>query len=419
MKQFLSAVLVLGCCTWVAGCASLGTRGPAGRGPGPNVRVLIGVKSPPVAVEAKGGFQIESESGVSLMRSGNPATIEITRRGRSLQLRFEPEGSAAVAEGNVYITPYGGADLMFEGVPYAGRFYVQIQSGGALAVINVVPLETYLEGVLPHEIGDPGPDAFAALEAQAITARTYAMTRIEEQKDQPFDVHAGVRDQVYRGKARVSAPASSAVRETRGVVLAFDGELARTYYCATCGGHTSDIRRVWPQRAAAPYLLGHHDRVPQSRGSFCDWVHNFRWRYSFSGKEVGVMLRNTIPKELGVPSDRVGSIVDLKIGERSPSGRVQRLEIVTTKETFVVEGDRIRWVLMSDWRRDKILPSTMFDLQKRYLNRRVSFVSVVGGGNGHGVGMCQNGAIGMAKRGYTHRMILSHYYPGTKLIKRY
>jgi stage II sporulation protein D len=209
------------------------------------------------------------------------------------------------------------------------------------------------------------------------------------------------------------------VRETAGVVLEYKKELALTYYCATCGGHTSDIRRVWPQRDPARYLYGILDRDPERGGSFCEWVYNYRWRYSFSGKELGQILKRTIPAELRVDPDRVGSLIDVGVSERSPSGRVRYVEITTTEGSFTLEGDRIRWVLMPDPAGGRILPSTMFNIYTEKINGRVSHISVVGGGNGHGVGMCQNGAIEMAKRGYTREMILQHYYPGTKLTGGY
>jgi stage II sporulation protein D len=317
------------------------------------------------------------------------------------------------------VVPARGGTLAVGGVSYAGRAVVRVSQSGTLQVINVLPLETYLEGVVPHEIGNPGPDAYAAIQAQAIAARTYALSRIEERSGEDFDVFAGIRDQVYRGRTGASRIAAAAVRDTRGLVVEDDGQLARTYYSATCGGHTSDIRRVWPQRKDADYLHGAYDRTARERGSFCRWVRNFRWRHSFSGREMGVTLRKTIPKELGVAADRVGSFVDLSVVERSPSGRVRVLDIETTNGTFAVEGDRIRWVIMADSDRGRILPSTLFEVERTMRGGRAAAVSIVGGGNGHGVGMCQNGAIGMARKGYSYRMIISHYYPGTVLERRY
>jgi stage II sporulation protein D len=384
------------------------------------IRVLIGEESGTFTIESKGGFRVEGESGVVLLRNNDPSRVSIRRQGTSTELHFEPQGTAAVAEGDVFITPFKSANLVYRGVAYPGRVRLHAPGSGTMCrVINVLPLETYLEGVVPHEMGDPGPDAFAALEAQAITARTYAMSKLATRKADAFDAFADVRDQVYRGRERTYQLATGAVRETRGIVLEYKGDLARTYYSATCGGHTSDIRKVWPQRESARYLEGIYDRGTEGGESFCASHYKYRWRFTFTGKELGEILRKTIPAELGVAPNRVGHLMDIGVSERSLSGRVKYLEIITSKESFTVEGDRIRWVLMTDPDEGTILPSTLFAIQKGMSNRRVSWVSFVGGGNGHGVGMCQNGAIQMARKGYSRDMILAHYYPGTKLKKEY
>jgi stage II sporulation protein D len=403
----------------LSGCGSTATRAPAGSEYGPVIRVLLGEESEPFVVECRGGFRIETESGLVLTRSSEPSKVNIKVDGESVQMRFDPQETAAVAEGDIFITPVQTNDLAYQGITYAGRIKVDTEPGGVIRVVNVLPLEAYLEGVVPHEIGDPGPDAFAAMEAQAITARTYAMTRMAKRANERFDVYASVQDQVYRGRERTSRLATGAVRETRGVVLEYKKELAFTYYCATCGGHTSDIRRVWPDREPAKYLYGALDRGDDESGSFCAWVHNFRWRFDFSAKELGRILRITIPRELGVSPDKVGRLVDIGVSERSPSGRVKFLEIITTEGVFTIEGDRIRWVLQTDLNSGRILPSTLFNLEKETSGPNLVSVGIVGGGNGHGVGMCQNGAIGMARRGYSRDMILQLYYPGTSLTTRY
>jgi stage II sporulation protein D len=105
--------------------------------------------------------------------------------------------------------------------------------------------------------------------------------------------------------------------------------------------------------------------------------------------------------------------VDVRIDGRTASGRVRRLNIVTSTGTFAVEADRIRRVIMLDVQKGRILPSTLFDVEVVASGGRAGRVSFIGGGNGHGVGMCQHGAIGMARQGYTYHMILGHYYPGS------
>lgn len=386
------------------------------RGDGMNIRVLLAQAERDVRVVASDGFEVQAAGGVVVRRVDGGATIVITRNGETLQVEVTPPGAVAALDGELWLVPKGATTFAVAGTRYAGRIRVSAYGRWTMAV-NVLPLEDYLEGVVPHEIGDPGPDAYAAIQAQAITARTYALTRIELNAAEPFDVYGGIRDQVYRGVEKGNRLATDAVRKTRGTILTHKGRLVQTYYSATCGGHTSDIRRVWPHRESAPYLYGLYDR--DGRGSFCAWVHNFRWRYDFTGKELGAILRETIPDELGIPASRVGYLEDLRVAERSPSGRVRVLEIRTSGGTWRVSGDRIRWVLEPDPAAGRILNSTLFDLEIERRGGRVARVGIVGGGNGHGVGMCQNGAIGMARRGYSHRMILEHYYPGTVLEKRY
>jgi len=329
-----------------------------------------------------------------------------------------PSGASAAAEGAVDLEP-SGASLRVAGTSYPGHIRILPVGDTGLDVINVVSVERYLEGVVPFEIGSPGPEGHAAVRAQAIAARTYAISRMDMHRGDPFDVHAGVKDQVYRGEERRDPLALAAVRETRGQVLAYHGKLCDTYYSASCGGHTADIRHAWPQRENRAYLHGRRDREDASGPSFCAWARNFRWRRSWSARELGEILRITLPRELGVNPARVGTLVDLRVSERDATGRVRVLEIETTEGLFRAEGDRIRWVLAPDAEAARILPSTMFAVERRMRGGHVSFVSLAGGGNGHGVGMCQNGAIGMARMGYSHRMILAHYYPGAEIAIRY
>jgi stage II sporulation protein D len=332
---------------------------------------------------------------------------------------IDPPGKAAVAEGEVVLSPRGKSILAFNGVSYAGNIRVLGGAGGKLLLVNTLPLESYLEGVVPHEMGNPGADGYEALKSQAVAARTYALDRTRTRAGAAFDVYAGVQDQVYRGLNGRTKHASSAVRDTRGVTLAQGGALAKAYYSACCGGHTSDIRLVWPKREPADYLSGILDRGESGGGAFCADYKHFRWRYSFTGRELGDMLRTTLPRRLGVDPSRVGAVVDVRIEDWTPSGRVSAVVIETTKGRYTVVGDDIRWVLMADHKKGRILPSIMFKFDKVMEGGRVAFLSVAGGGNGHGVGMCQNGAIAMSRKGYTYRMILAHYYTGCDIVKAY
>jgi stage II sporulation protein D len=410
----------------IAGCAS-GTPAPSTAAGGsaarpsgsePSIRVLVLSSSGSATVASTGAVKITGPNGNSLLNSTRGGTVSITRTTRGLQVRLAASGESADSPGAVVIDA-GAAPLSVGGVWYSGRVLARPGDNSSVDLINLVPLETYLEGVVPYEIGEPGPDAYAAVEAQSVAARTYALSRMDLNRNQPFDVESGVMDQVYRGNEKQSRLASSAVHDTRGLVLSYRGALCDAYYSATCGGHTSDIRTVWPDRPDAPFLHGSLDRPQGGTSSFCAEAKNFRWCYSFSGHALGNTLRQTLPALLNIPASSVGELIDVNILQRTQSGRVWRLEIKTTGGTYNVDGDKIRRALMLDVQKGRILPSTMFDFDKHMGGNRLASVDILGGGNGHGVGMCQNGAIGMAKRGYAYDMILQHYYPGSELRAGY
>jgi stage II sporulation protein D len=413
----------------IAGCASNAKPSPKAMedhavkaskaaGSEPTIRVLVLSSSGPATIASTGAIKITGPSGNNLLSSTSAGTVTITATTKGLRVRLAATGGGADSPGTVVLDA-GAAPLSVGGVWYSGRVLARTGDNGGVDLINLVPLETYLEGVVPYEIGEPGPDAYAAVEAQTVAARTYALSRMNLNRAEPFDVESGVMDQVYRGHEKESRLASSAVHDTRGMVLSYHGALCDAYYSATCGGCTSDIRTVWPDRPDAPFLHGSLDRPAGGTTSFCAEARNFRWCYSFSGHTLGTTLRQTLPALLNIAPGSVGSLVDLKIIHRTPSGRVWRLEIDTSTGSYNVDGDKIRRALMLDVQKGRILPSTMFDFDKHMNGNQLASVDIVGGGNGHGVGMCQNGAIGMAKRGYAYDMILQHYYPGSELRAGY
>ena len=200
----------------------------------------------------------------------------------------------------------------------------------------------------------------------------------------------------------------------------YGGSPARTYYSSCCGGHTADIRVGWPWKTPADFLTGVRDTEEDERGkSFCRRSPHFRWRVHWSGRTLERIIEKTLPRELGVRKEAVGKLKDITVRGFSADGRVKAVEIVTDGGRHIVEGDRIRWVLLPKAGSDAILKSTMFKMDVKRSGGRVSAVNLIGGGNGHGIGMCQTGAIRMAEKGYSYREILSHYYPGTLLVRYY
>jgi len=173
---------------------------------------------------------------------------------------------------------------------------------------------------------------------------------------------------------------------------------------------------VWDKPASVA-LRGCRD-APAQGGSYCVQSPHFRWSEAWSGAGLEGTLQETLPTELRwPPGTPIGALLDLRILRRDETGRVGELQITTTRGQFVARGDRIRWVLRPSNR--AILRSTLFDLHVERRDGAIVRVILRGGGNGHGVGMCQTGALEMARRGLSAAAILSHYYDGAEPLRRY
>jgi stage II sporulation protein D len=139
----------------------------------------------------------------------------------------------------------------------------------------------------------------------------------------------------------------------------------------------------------------------------------------WSGSTLKRVLKKTLPEMLGIKPSAVGDIVDVTVAGMSDDGRVKAIEIETDRGTYRVEGDRIRWILRPSPNSDEILRSTLFKMSVKRSRGTVTSVNLVGGGNGHGIGMCQVGAVRMAELGYSAEEILRHYYPGITIQRMY
>jgi stage II sporulation protein D len=379
----------------------------------PRIRVALVEYAPEVELRLEGPALLRGAGAAEELPGG--AELRARAAGEALVVDVAGAGERR-GSGRVELEPRdGSAGTRFADNVYAGRVEI-LRSGDRLTLVNEVPLEDYLRGVVPWEIGAQGARRLAAVEAQAIVARTYAYKRLGQHADAGFDVYADVTDQVYLGTTRQDSLANRAIAGTRGSVLAADADLIDAYYSSTCGGHTSRIEAIW-EKPARPYLRGRRDAPPDG-GAFCSGSRHFRWTEAWSGAGLERTLQETLPPELGLPPDSaLGGLVDLRVAERDESGRVRALEIQMTRGVYRVLGDRIRWVLRP---RDRaILRSTLFKLDVERRDGFIVRVVVRGGGNGHGVGMCQTGALAMAERGFSGEAILAHYYPGARLVRAY
>lgn len=273
----------------------------------------------------------------------------------------------------------GDEGFAFAGSRYRGAVTLTAR-GNVVRVINVLPLEAYLRGVVPAEMHAAWP--LEALKAQAIAARSYTITSLDP--NGAYDICATIDCQVYHGRDAEHPRADVAIAETEGLVLTHGGRFARTYYHADSGGTVASSAEVWGM--AAPYLIAVQDVSTAS-------PHR-RWRFSLDPKAI----RNTA---LGAGRD-VGVVTTIRVVAYSESGRATSIEVTGTGGTIVLSGHSLRDSIRS-WG----LKSTRFKM--------VGDLLVEGDGWGHGVGMSQYGARALAAAGYAHWQILGFYYPGTSL----
>ena len=378
---------------------------------GPVVRVGVALDRQSITLSSPGGLRLEDAL------TGQPAG-DVEPGGT---LVASAAGSALLLEGDLSDTPTGvpslrvrpartDAAVFVAGRPYRGSAELRVADDGRVSAINVVALEDYLLGVVPLEIGPRQPDELAAVEAQAVAARTYAVAQLGGQMDRGFDLFGSVDDQAYGGMAAERDESTRAVRRTAGQILLFDGRPIRAYYHSTCGGRTAAIEEVM-DRPSAPYLQAVPDQRPDGT-DYCSASPRYRWSVVWSPTDLDAASRDGLAAHFRVSSGELGRIEGLAVVERTPSGRVKDLSFRGAGVELVLSRLDIRRALPHDGR---ILNSTDFQV----VERADGLVELQGRGYGHGAGMCQWGAIGRARAGQSYGQILGTYYPGAVLVNAY
>lgn len=386
----------------------------------PLVRVGLRRDAERVAVGCESPFTIVVYAESVSVHPGHPdASWRIEAAGRGLR-GSSGRGSFDVAAGTVRAVPSGGGPISVDGTAYRGEVEIFLDTAGKLAVVNVIDLESYLRGVVPLEIGPRPSEELEAVKSQAVAARTYALASGGGRAGGDYDMHSTVADQVYGGVAAEHATSDRAVLETAGLVLEHDGALITAYFHANCGGRTEARHEVW-ELAQVPYLKSVWDTPGGARDvdrAYCRNGTGFTWSVTWRGEELDALVREHLRATASTPVEEVpGRLVDLRISERTPSGRVRWLEIVTDGGAWRIFGDRCRWLLRREG--GAILRSAWFDLEVERRGGRVVGVTATGRGYGHGIGMCQHGALELARLGRAYPGILAHYYPGSRIVREY
>jgi len=297
---------------------------------------------------------------------------------------------------------------------YRGVLEVNLnQKDNLIFVLNLVYIEDYLKGVVPAEMGNQGLFELEALKAQAIASRTYALFKTERNSEKEYHLESTIIDQLYSGMEIEDLVVNIAVERTKGEVITKDGDIIKAYYHACCGGRTENVEDVW-SKFEESYLKKVDDE------DFCSWYKRYEWERVWKIKDLERVLLFSLKDFFDLLENKIGKLIDLQIIERTSSKRVEKLCIRTEFETYYISKDDIRWVLRDASDSTQILPSTLFELElKKNKKGKIDTVIAKGKGNGHGVGMCQTGAIGMARRGFSYIEILKHYYTGVQIKKIY
>jgi len=313
---------------------------------------------------------------------------------------------------------------------YLGRVYVAVGADGALAVVNAISAEKLLAGLVPSEMFPAAPAE--ALRAQAIAARTELLQKIGTRHlEDPFQICSTQHCQVYSGAGHEDPRTTAAIDATRGKVLLRPGtrlELIDARYSADCGGHGEDSDHIWGG-TADPILRGHRDApagtspwadgiqaseldrflATSKDGSYCASTRHARGRHRWETRIAAADLDRMVAQALPA----VGRVREIEAQDRGTSGRIGRVRIVGSGGSGVVAGDLAIRRLFGGLRSSLFTVTAIGPTSAReaFLFR--------GAGFGHGVGMCQLGAIGMADQHKKFPDILSHYYPGSRLHRLY
>jgi len=351
---------------------------------------------------------------------------------------------------------------------YPGELWLEVRNN-RLLVVNQVDYQDYLKRVLPSEM--PPYFHLEALKAQAVAARTYAFSRQQTNrfwKQFGADIDDSASEQVYNNTP--THPATDrAVDATLNRILTFKGVPIESYFFSTSPGATASIEEVWMDRSAVPYLESRSQTNPihvsldseaEALAFFQNWNPEgfydalspfWRWKLRLSREELEALLSRSLPERAraaplyvqtaegplspDAPGFRLGTLQKIAVLKRTKGGYVTELEIQTSTGRYQVRREsNIRNLLRpskaftggSDvvlelWQGGPrlnfpALPSAAFALQEeRDEGGTLQGLTLWGGGFGHGVGMSQYAALGLARRGYSYQQILEHFYPGTVL----
>ena len=395
----------------------------------PILDVGIVLNNPHISVSSSAGLVVRAREGGALL----------FRVSRDRELSFSLSGNSIKTLGNrkseeFYIEPASRGFLSVHGTRYRGAFIIKkAVKSSTLNLVNQIHIEEYLRGVLKAEmLASFEPEA---LKAQAVVSRTFALRHKDTFRARGYGIKATEQSQMYKGVDGEDPRTTAAVMATRGIVLTYEGELIEASYHSCCGGRTENNEVVW-KGSPKPY----------TRSVRCDWCRespNYEWKaevtygeiekalsghgwalggikrieldYSASGRVRYVVITTESDREVYIPGNKFRIIVDRRklkslkfVFKDDPVGDLLAMnpELGTVPEVNPVACDE----------KEVAIQSIISGYLDNYTSSRRR-LRVVGRGFGHGVGLCQWGAQGLAKKKFSFRQILDRYYNETEIKK--
>ncbi|PJZ68244.1 stage II sporulation protein [Leptospira perolatii] len=327
------------------------------------IRVYLGRAESDLILKADGTISVYDINNLLIKRAYD--IVSLDARKLRAPIRFSSENPG----------------LEYKGKKYRGEIVLVPENSGSVLVLNRVPIEEYLYSVVPSEVPAGWPEE--ALKAQAICSRTYAVREMIAKKESSFDVEATVNSQAYGGMQKENPRTTSAVKDTQGVLAVYEGDPIHTFFHSNSGGKTETPENLWGGKRL-PYLNSVSSEFDNSG-------EQFLWKSNLSQDQIDQSLSS-----LGV-----GSVQSVQVLSRTPSGRVDLVEIIGSESSTKMKGKEFRNLMGAS------IKSLRFGIK-----RDSDGFLVKGMGSGHGVGLSQWGSYGMAKQNYTYAEILRHYYQG-------
>lgn len=377
--------------------------------------VALGARLPSAPVSATGRWRIDEQGGrVALVKGRGEEPWRIEAKNGLLRVAGEGGDATPWREGPFVARPLDNAFLRYANRRYRGELVFTATDGGVM-VVNRLPVEDYLRGVVPLELPVRHPAERAALEAQAIAARSYTYIRVPsgvvEEPVTGFNLVSTVQNQVYGGADAEHPLVNEAIDRTAGLVLRYNGLIVDAPYSSSCGGRTATPAEAWRGAREEPYLQSVDDVDPRTGKPYCDISPRNHWHAEFDEAQLQEIVRRAL-QSAGAGDPRPAAVRSFTVPARGRSGRAASVVLHTSRGDVTIAARDIRAVMRDA--RGAILYSTYFSVDREARGGgRLSGLALRGVGNGHGVGMCQWGAIGRARAGADAREILRHYYPGT------